>query len=154
RSPCSHMDRRNFFRRWWVWAALIVLALLVVPPLIRGNGGFTEVDTSKALAQINVGNFSKITVNDKQQTLDITLKSPVEGERKITASYPAQSADEIFSTIQAKAGGATYTTNVTQENTFVQLLLSLLPIAIVVFLLFLVMNQIQGGGSRVMNFGK
>src|SRR5262249_3965638 len=90
------MDRRNFFRRWLVWAALIVLALLVVPPLIRGNGGFTEVDTSKALAQINVGNFSKITVNDKQQTLDITLKSPVEGERKITASYPAQSADEIL----------------------------------------------------------
>ena len=149
------MDRRNFFRKWWVWAALVVLALLVVPPLIRGNGGFAEVETSKALSQIDAGNFSKITINDKQQTLDITLKNPVDGDKKITASYPAQSADEIFDTVKGKAGdGATFTTNVTQENTFVQLLFSLLPIAIVVFLLFLVMNQIQGGGSRVMNFGK
>jgi cell division protease FtsH len=149
------MDRRNFFRRWWVWAALLVLAFLVVPPLIRGNGGFTEVDTAKALAQVNAGNFSKVTINDKQQTLDITLKNPVDGDRKITTSFPAQAADEVFDTVKGKTGeGATFTTNVTQENTFVQLLLSLLPIAVVVFLLFLVMNQIQGGGSRVMNFGK
>jgi cell division protease FtsH len=149
------MDRRSFFRRWWVWLALGLLLVLVVPALFRGNGGFAEVDTSKALAQVSAGNFSKITMNDKQQTLDITLKSAVDGNKKITASYPAQSADEIFDAIKSKSPeGSTYTTNVTQENTFVQLLLSLLPIAIVVFLLFLVMNQIQGGGSRVMNFGK
>jgi len=150
------MDRRNFLRKWWwVWAALVVLAFFVLPGLIRGNGGFAEVETSKALTQINAGNFSKVTINDKQQTLDITLKNAVDGDKKITASYPAQAADEIFDTVKGKTGGgATFTTNVTQENTFVQLLLSLLPIAIVVFLLFLVMNQIQGGGSRVMNFGK
>jgi cell division protease FtsH len=150
------MDRRNFFRRWWVWVALVVLALLIVPPLIRGNGGFTEVDTSRALAQINAGNFSKITINDKEQTVDITLKNAIDGKQKITASYPAQSADEIFETVKGKAAGdgQVFTTNVTQQNTFVQLLLSLLPIAIVVFLLFLVMNNIQGGGNRVMNFGK
>src|SRR5215468_8634192 len=116
------MDRRSFFRRWWVWLALGFLLVLVVPALFRGNGGFAEVDTSKALAQIDAHNFSKVTVNDKQQTLDITLKKEFEGNKKITASYPAQSADEIFSKIQSKApDGATYTTNVTQENTFVQL---------------------------------
>jgi cell division protease FtsH len=149
------MDRRNFFRRWWVWVTLVILAILIVPPLIRGNGGFAEVDTAKALAQIDAGNFSKITINDKEQTLDITLKNKVDGHEKITTSFPAQTADEIFDTVKGKTGdGATFTTNVSQENTLVQLLLSLLPIAIVVFLLFLVMNQIQGGGSRVMNFGK
>ncbi|HSV67778.1 MAG TPA: ATP-dependent zinc metalloprotease FtsH [Mycobacteriales bacterium] len=152
------MDRKNIFRKWWVWAALVVLALFVVPPLLRGNGGFTEVDTSKALAQVSAGNFSKVTINDKQQTFDVTLRSEVDGHKKITASYPAQAADRVFDLVRSKAGGTdngtTFTTNVTQENTFVQLLISLLPIAFVVFILFLVMNQIQGGGSRVMNFGK
>lgn len=34
------------------------------------------------------------------------------------------------------------------------LLVSLLPIALIVFLLFFFMGQMQGGGSRIMNFGK
>ena len=151
------MDRKGFFRKWWVWIALLVLAVLIIRPLIRGNGGFTDVDTSTALTQISAGNFTKITINDKEQTLDITLKNAVEGHPKITTSYPANATSQIFDLIRSKAGDSgtsAFTTNVTQQNTIVQLLIGLLPIAVVVFLLFLVMNQIQGGGSRVMNFGK
>ena len=40
------------------------------------------------------------------------------------------------------------------ESFLVTILLSLLPVAIVVFLLFFFMGQMQGGGNRVMNFGK
>ena len=37
---------------------------------------------------------------------------------------------------------------------FISLLVSLLPFVILVGLLLFFMNQMQGGGSRVMNFGK
>jgi cell division protease FtsH len=40
-----------------------------------------------------------------------------------------------------------------QRNILVTLLVSLLPIALIVFLLFFFMSQMQGG-SRIMNFGK
>ena len=133
----------------------MVILLFALPPLFRGDGGYSEVETSKALAQVEGGNFSKILLNDKEQRLDITLRSPVDGKSKIAASYPANSSDEIFDAVKSKAGGdRVFDTKVSRDSLFFSLLINLLPIAFVVFLLFLVMNQVQGGGSRVMNFGK
>src|SRR3712207_174318 len=45
-------------------------------------------------------------------------------------------------------------TKVTKDSIFVSLLVNLLPIAVLVILLLLFMSQMQGGGSRVLNFGK
>src|SRR6186713_1696607 len=42
----------------------------------------------------------------------------------------------------------------TKESVLLSLLVNLLPIAILVILLLLFMSQMQGGGSRVLNFGK
>jgi cell division protease FtsH len=50
--------------------------------------------------------------------------------------------------------GAKYKVHRSKDNIFVGLLINLLPIGIVILLLFFFMNQMQGGGSRVMNFGK
>lgn len=41
-----------------------------------------------------------------------------------------------------------------KENFLVSLLVSFLPIIIIVLIFLFIMNQMQGGGSRVMNFGK
>ena len=50
--------------------------------------------------------------------------------------------------------GQPFETKISSQNIFVSLLISLVPILLVVFLLFFIMNSVQGGGSRVMNFGK
>jgi cell division protease FtsH len=149
------MDRRRILRSPWFWIVAVVILLFALPPLLRGDGGFTEVPTSTALAQIDSGNFTKVVLNDKEQRLDITLANAVDGKSKIAASFPANSSDDIFTKLQAKGGGGkSFDTKVSKDSLFFSLLVNLLPIAFVVFLLFLVMNQVQGGGSRVMNFGK
>jgi cell division protease FtsH len=147
------MDRRRIFRSPWFWIAAAALMIFVLQPLFRGSGGFAEVETSKALAQIEAGNYSDVVINDREQRLDITLNSPVDGEEKITASYPAETSDQIFTMLEERQDRQ-FDTNVSRDNVFVTLLVSLLPILLVVFLLFFLMNQVQGGGSRVMNFGK
>src|SRR5712691_5927018 len=82
----SHMDRRRLLRSPWTWIVIALILIFAVPPVFRGNGGFTQVDTSAALNQIRDGNYSKVLVNDKEQTLDITLNNAVNGNTKITAS--------------------------------------------------------------------
>lgn len=151
------MDRRRFFRSPWFLIAALVLVVLVVPQLFRGNGGYEKVDTSVALEQIRDKNYSEVTINDKEQTLDIKLKNEVDGHGKIKTSYPAEGSSAIFDDLRDNAdddGGPKFDTHVSHENLLVQILITLLPIAIIVFLLFFLMNQMQGGGSRVMNFGK
>src|SRR5204862_146841 len=71
---------------------------------------------------------------------------------------PALSMNDVFKQINdAKSGGkidGTVDTKVTKESVLLGLLVNLLPIAVLVIILLLFMSQMQGGGSRVLNFGK
>ncbi len=151
-ASAERMDRRRILRSPWFWIVLGLLVVLVVPPLFRGNGGFEEVPTSTALAQLESGNYSKVVVNDREQTVDITLNSQVEGEDKITSAYPSGLAERVGTLLDQR--DQEFETKISQQNIFVSLLISLVPILLIVFLLFFIMNSVQGGGSRVMNFGK
>jgi cell division protease FtsH len=146
------MDRTRFLRRPFVWIALVVLGVLILGSLLSGNGDYKKVDTSVALAQLRDKNVSKVLVQDKEQIVQLDLKKKVEGSDKIEASYPYEALPPIFSAVQKS--GVKYDTKVSQDSIWTTLLISLLPIAIVVGLLFLFMSQMQGGGNRVMNFGK
>src|SRR4029450_7653926 len=82
------MERKKIFRSVWFWVVLVVLVALVFSSFFRGSGSFTEVSTPTALDQFAEGNVSSATINDKEQTLDLELKKPVDGSDKVTASYP------------------------------------------------------------------
>ena len=146
------MDRRRILKSPWFWIVLGLLVVLAVPALFRGNGGFEKVPTSVALAQIESGNYENVVINDREQSLNITLKDRVDNHDKITTSYPTGLDERIGTLLDQK--GLKFETKISSQNIFVSLLISLVPILLVVFLLFFIMNSVQGGGSRVMNFGK
>src|SRR6185312_16241218 len=146
------MDRRRILKSPWFWIVLGLLVVLAVPTLFRGNGGYSKVPTSVALAQLESGNYTTATVNDREQTVDITLKNEVDGHDKITSAYPTGLVDRVGEVLDQKK--QPFETKISSQNIFVSLLISLVPILLVVFLLFFIMNSVQGGGSRVMNFGK
>ncbi len=87
---------------------------------------------------------------DREQRVELTLKN---GD-KIRASYLSGTGDDIVSDLQETPPPKKYDVYVPQENWFFSLLLTLLPIALIVIIFLFFMNQMQGGGSRVMNFGK
>jgi cell division protease FtsH len=151
------MDRRRLFRSWWLWAIVIIFAIFVLPSVVSGGSDYKSVNTSVAYAQIDSGNFTTATIRDKEQQLQIDLKNPVDGKKKISASFPADASSAIFNKLAAQTGsdtGRTFTTKVTKSNTWLSLLVSLLPILLIVGVLFFVMSQVQGGGNRVMSFGR
>src|SRR5215213_390547 len=151
------MERKKIFRSVWFWVVLVVLVALTFSSLFRGNGGYQEVSTSTALAQFDSGNVSSATINDKEQTLDLELKKPVDGSDKVTASYPLGASEDIFDLVSGTGGdsdGVNFDTNVTQDSLLVSLLVSFLPFLILLLLLFWLFNSMQGGGRGVMQFGK
>jgi cell division protease FtsH len=147
------MTRKRILRSWWLWIAVFLLVVIIGSQFASSGGDYKAVDTSVAIAQIDAGNVDKVTIHDKDQRLELQLKNAVEGTTKIKASFPAQAADLVYSRL-ADAKGIDFTTEVGGSGLLVTLLLNFLPILLIVGLLIFFVSQAQGGGSKVMSFGK
>jgi cell division protease FtsH len=151
------MNRKRILRSWWLWAAVALFAILILPNLLSSGSGYHGVDTGVAIKQITSGNVVKATQEDKEQTLQLDLKKPLDGQyAKISTQYASDASSTIFNDLEkASAGGTTdFNVKVTKENAWLSVLVSLLPILLIVGVLFFVMSQVQGGGNRVMSFGR
>ncbi|WP_018352304.1 ATP-dependent zinc metalloprotease FtsH [Longispora albida] len=157
------MERTRIFRRAWFWVILVIVAAIVLTGVFSSSGDYTKIKTSEAIALLNGDNVKSVVMQDKEQTLQIELKNAEKigdaktAVSKVQAQYPAETSKQIFDKLieQKNAGRiGQYNADVTQESTLGSILLSLLPLALVVLLLLFFMSQMQGGGSRVLNFGK
>ncbi|MDT4915833.1 MAG: cell division protease FtsH [Pseudonocardiales bacterium] len=151
------MNRKRILRSWWLWGLLVLFVIFVLPSLLSGGSDYHAVTTSTAIEQIRAGNVTKAVQGDKEQLLQLELKNPLDGKySKISTQYPAAFSDEISKDLVAAAqkNGTDFRTHVSKENTWLSLLVSLLPILLIVGVLFFVMSQVQGGGNRVMSFGR
>ena len=145
-----------------VWIILVIIAAIALSSLFTRGASYQKVATSDLVAQINSGNVHKVLIEDKEQTIDLDLKKQATFSgtttNKIQAQVPSSAIDSVYTTVmQAKQAGridGTVDTKVTRDSVLLSLLLNLLPIAVLVILLLLFMSQMQGGGSRVLNFGK
>jgi cell division protease FtsH len=155
------MDRTRFFRRPLVWIVLVIAAAVALSYLISGGPTYAKWDTSAVLGQLRSGNVKAVVLEEKEQTINLDLKSKVKikgtDTDKVQASIPAESMDEMQAELDKLVASGTipkYDTKVTKDSIFFSLLVNLLPIAVLVVFLLLFMSQMQGGGSRVLNFGK
>ena len=148
------MDVKRLIRGPIFWIAIAVALVLLGSSLVSGVGAPEQVDTSKAVTDITSGKVDTATITDRDQLLELTL---TDGS-KVRTNFVTGQGVELQQLLQSKAdagqlpGG--YNVVVPSDNLLVSLLVSLLPIALVVLLLFFFMSQMQGGGSRIMNFGK
>ena len=149
------MDRKRLLRNPLLWIVTACLLFFAVSTLLDDTRGYQPVSTSQALSQIDQGKVAEATIQDKEQRVLLTLKEgqPFEGNTKLTAQYPAGATDTVVSQISQHQVG-NWNTQVNQDSIWTQLLIYLLPIGLLVLLLMWMMNNVQGGGNRVMNFGK
>jgi cell division protease FtsH len=155
------MDVKRYFRGPVMWIVLAVLAVVVLMQVVGSSGGYKTVDTGQVVAAINDNKVesAKLTTGD-EQSIKVTLKdgTKVQGSSKIQASYIGDQGVTIAGTLQTKYQDKQipdgYTVSPSKQNPFLGVLLSLLPFVLIVVVFLFLMNQMQGGGSRVMNFGK
>ncbi len=148
------MDIKRVFRGPVFWIVLAVLLVVVGSSLLTSVGGPKSVDTWQVINAIESGDATKVTLVDREQRIEATLKDG----SKIRASYVTGSGAQLQDLLTTKKNAGQisdgWNTEVPSESLLITLLVSLLPVALVVLLLFFFMNQMQGGGSRIMNFGK
>ncbi|WP_412753341.1 ATP-dependent zinc metalloprotease FtsH [Krasilnikovia sp. M28-CT-15] len=156
------MERTRFFRRPVVWIILVIIGAIALSSFFTSGPSYQRVDTSVALERLNQPGIKKALIKDKEQTLQLELSEAQDFEgkntSKIETQYPYEATSDVWTEVkEAKAAGRIsggVDTKVSGDSILLTLLVNLLPIAILVILLLLFMSQMQGGGSRVLNFGK
>src|SRR4051812_39861891 len=159
------MDVKRYFRGPVMWIVLAVLAVVVLMQVVGSGGGYKTVDNGEVLHAIetNQAKSAELTTGD-DNSIKVQLRDgvKVEGSSKVRASYigdqGAAIAAELQNIVDGKVKGTSipdgYTVSPSKQNAFVGILLSLLPFVLIVVVFLFLMNQMQGGGSRVMQFGK
>jgi cell division protease FtsH len=151
------MDRKRLIRNPLLWMVAALLLYFVLSTIFSSDRGYTQVPTSQAIAQVNAGNVKEANLEDKEQQLKLSLtnKISVDGQQvdQIITPFPANASGDIYNQLVSKPN-IKFTTTVTQQSWFSQLLIYLIPLGILLVLLMWMMNNAQGGGNRVLNFGK
>ncbi len=150
------MDLKRIFRGWVLAILFVAIILVILYKLVNTGPQYKLVPTSQAIAAIESGQVKSVTLTDVDQTIQLTTKT---GNQNWQSSWVGGQGTQLANDLQKQVAKGTlaknaYTVKVPKSSSFWTLIFSYLPF-LIIFLLFMVfLNQMQGGGSRVMNFGK
>ncbi|OZM70892.1 cell division protein FtsH [Amycolatopsis antarctica] len=155
------MDRKRLLKNPLLWIVAVLLIYFAFSMIFDSDRGYSQVPTSQALSEISAGNAKEVTFEDKEQQLKLSLtnKIEVEGQQvdQVLTKFPSGASGQIYSALNEAKNGQqdlTFDTTVTQESFLTQLLIYMIPLGILLLLLMWMMNNAQGGGNKVLNFGK
>ncbi len=133
---------------------MLIVALIVVFAVVQflsSSGGYTKKDTSEIIKDIQThGLVKSAQTNVADQTVQLTLTN---GDR-VEAQFVQQNGDYIADTLRANPPSEGYDDVFPTSNPLLGLIATFLPILVIIGLFLFLMNNMQGGGSRVMSFGK
>jgi cell division protease FtsH len=149
------MNFRRTFRGPLLW---VIVALLVVFGLLEvatAGGTYKSVPLPSIETAIANHDVASATVRDNSQEIQVTLAQGhlIDGASKVQSAYTLHYDTVLLG--ELKSADVSKTTIVRDHtNPIVSLLVNLLPFALIIFVMLFFLNQMQGGGGRVMQFGK
>ena len=149
------MNAKRLLRGPLPWVVISVGVLVLVFQLLGGGGGTKQVDTETGLRLLaEDGRVTQAKIVDGDQRVQLTLDEPYQDSTSVEFYYVAPRGPAVVDAVDAANPSQGYTDEVPQGSLLGSLLLSLLPILLIVGLFWFFLANAQGGGSRVMQFGK
>ncbi len=148
------------FKGPWVWIALAVVAVVLALQFLAPGGGYDEVPTSEAEQYIVKDQVEKIAFIDGEQKIEMTLTkgTRAKGDKVMTYWVMGQQQQllaQVNEHLETNDGSITEArSDNPQPSVLTSILATLIPFVLIILLFIWLMNSVQGGGGRVMQFGK
>ena len=149
------MDVKRLTRGPAIWVIVFVV-LLIIGARVFAPNQFKKVDTYQAINLIEQSKVESAKLVDGDQRVELTLKSgtKIDGYDQVEANYIDQRGDEMVQLLTDHPPTKGFTDEVPRSSWWSSLLIGVLPLILLLGVFWFLMGQMQGGGSRVMNFGK
>ncbi len=147
------MDLKRYFRGPFLAVLVTLVVVIAVFEYASAGGGYKSVNTSQVVSTINRGDVKTATLIDKNNTIEITTK----GGEKLQAAWVGDQGQRLQQELQSQVNKGTLSSYNVQNpsgTTLLGLIGGFLPWVLIILFFLFILNQMQGGGSRVMNFGK
>jgi cell division protease FtsH len=130
---------------------IVLLVWLASQTLIPHSKSEKKITYSEFIQHAQQGDVGSVVFNPSKRSISFVIVS--DQNKKATVHYPAdQSVPGIERTLESK--NITFDSKGTGGFSWVSAFFSLLPFIILIAFWIFLMNQVQGGGSKVMSFGK
>jgi cell division protease FtsH len=138
----------RIFRSAAVYVVLALVVLVVISNLVKGGSKRVDLTLDDFDRKVEANEVVEAEILDR----DHAVKGELSDGRKFKVTFPAEFADEL--TADLRESDAKIEVNQQKESVWLNLLFSLLPFVLLIAVFLWVMNSMQGGGNRVMQFGK
>ena len=129
---------------------LIVVVLAFFAQRFLGQDeGKPKPNFGQFLTQVDNGQVKSVTINTRDNTLNVTQ---VDGKTKYETGYPDNYEDELVRDL--RKNDVQLSVKGKGGSNWLSLLTYILPFILLLAFWIFLMNSVQGGGSRVMSFGK
>ena len=151
------MKTKKLFNSWIIWVLVGVVAVVLFLPMVFGNNS-AKVDTSVGLHQLTSGNVTEAKMFDGDQRVDLKLRDAlkVDGVDKgttVSFYYSTARAEQVVDEIN-KANLGKFTDQPVESNWLLSMLGIIIPFLLIAGIFWFILARSQGGGSKVMQFGK
>ncbi|MFD2216967.1 ATP-dependent zinc metalloprotease FtsH [Metabacillus endolithicus] len=140
-----------------IFYLLIFLVIIGVVSFFTGANPKTEQITyNEFISDLNNGNVTEMTVQPVRGVFEVRgkMKGYSEDETFLTYIPTEQGLDRVDKAAEANNVSKLDVAPAEETSGWVTFFTSIIPFVIIFILFFFLLNQAQGGGSRVMNFGK
>ncbi len=145
------MDFKRFLRGPLIYILLAVIVVSVGFSLLSGSG-FKEITTKDGLALLQDDKVASAKIVDSEQRVDLTLAAAGADGKQVQFYYATARGADIVKAVDSS--GAKYDDQVDKGNWLSSLLGLVIPFIIIGVIFWFLLSSMQGGGSKVMQFGK
>ncbi|MHB8659289.1 MAG: ATP-dependent zinc metalloprotease FtsH [Solirubrobacteraceae bacterium] len=130
---------------------LIVVVLAFFAQKLIGSSSHSQKPTfGNLVSQLDNNQVQSLSLHEKDNTADVTLA----GGQKYTVGFPDGYVSQLIRDAQGHLAPQNFDIQGKASNGWLSLLTYILPFIIFIGFWIFLMNQVQGGGSKVMSFGK
>ncbi|MDX6344325.1 MAG: cell division protease FtsH, partial [Trebonia sp.] len=148
------MELKRFFRGPLLLVLLAVLVITITLGWANSGSSYKQADTGKVVQLIEQGQVKSAILTDKNQTIQITTNAGQQYEADFITGQGQSLQQLLQQEYQAGKLPGNYTVQIPKSSALLSILETFVPYLIIALVFFFMLSQMQGGGSRVMNFGK